>query len=40
MPGTVQVGDRVADRFEVFEIHQGGMGMVYAAWDQRRSTRS
>jgi serine/threonine protein kinase len=35
MPGTVQVGDRVADRFEVFEIHQGGMGMVYAAWDQR-----
>ena len=35
MPGNIQVGDCLADRFEVFEIHQGGMGVVYSARDRR-----
>src|SRR5690242_5370286 len=31
MPGPWQVGDRIADRFEVFDVHRGGMGIVYLA---------
>ncbi len=33
MPGPRQVGDWIADRFEIFEVHQGGMGVVYAVND-------
>jgi serine/threonine protein kinase len=29
------VGDWIADRYEVFEIHRGGMGLVYIAHDHR-----
>jgi serine/threonine protein kinase len=34
MPGSIQVWDWIADRFEVFEIHEGGMGLVYIAHDR------
>lgn len=34
MPGACQVGDRIADRFEVFEVHRGGMGIVYLVRDR------
>jgi serine/threonine protein kinase len=34
MPGPRQVGDWIADRFEIFEVHQGGMGVVYAVKDR------
>src|SRR3954452_7712139 len=38
MSGPWQVGDRIADRFEVFEVHQGGMGIVYLVLDRLRAT--
>jgi serine/threonine protein kinase len=34
MRGPWQVGDRIADRFEVFEVHHGGMGIVYLVRDR------
>ncbi len=34
-PGPLLVGDRIDDRYEIFEIHQGGMGVVYLARDPR-----
>lgn len=34
MPGVRQVGDWIADRYEVFEVYQGGMGVVYAVKDR------
>jgi serine/threonine protein kinase len=34
MLGRWQVGDRIADRFDVFEVHQGGMGVVYLVQDR------
>jgi serine/threonine protein kinase len=34
MRGPWQVGDRIADRFEVFEVHHGGMGIVYLVQDR------
>ncbi|MDG3004171.1 serine/threonine-protein kinase [Paludisphaera mucosa] len=34
MPGIRQVGDWIADRFEIFEVNQGGMGVVYAVKDR------
>jgi serine/threonine protein kinase len=37
MPGPWQVGDRIADRFEVFEVHHGGMGIVYLVLDRLRT---
>ena len=37
MPGPWQVGDRIADRFEVFEVHHGGMGIVYLVRDRLRT---
>jgi serine/threonine protein kinase len=37
MPGPWQVGDRIADRFEVFELHHGGMGIVYLVRDRLRT---
>jgi serine/threonine protein kinase len=37
MPGPWQVGDRIADRFDVFEVHQGGMGVVYLVLDRVRT---
>jgi serine/threonine protein kinase len=33
MPADRQVGDWIAGRFEVFEVHRGGMGVVYVAHD-------
>jgi serine/threonine protein kinase len=33
-----QVGDWIGERFEVFEIHEGGMGVVYLAKDRRATT--
>ncbi len=27
------VGDWIADRFEIFAVHPGGMGVVYVAHD-------
>jgi serine/threonine protein kinase len=33
MEGLRQVGEWIANRYEVFEIHQGGMGLVYVALD-------
>jgi serine/threonine protein kinase len=37
MSGPWQVGDRIADRFEVFEVHHGGMGIVYLVRDRLRT---
>jgi serine/threonine protein kinase len=36
--GVRQVGDLVGGRFEVFEVHEGGMGVVYEAVDRRPDT--
>jgi serine/threonine protein kinase len=33
MPESWQVGDRIAGRYEVFEVYRGGMGEVYAVRD-------
>ncbi len=33
MSGPRQVGDWIGDRFEVFEVHLGGMGLVYVVHD-------
>ncbi|HEV3164048.1 MAG TPA: protein kinase [Isosphaeraceae bacterium] len=35
MPAPRQVGDWIAGRFEIFEVHQGGMGVVYIAHDHQ-----
>jgi serine/threonine protein kinase len=34
MPGAIQVGDRIAGRYEVAEILRGGMGTVYVVMDR------
>lgn len=39
MPVSRQAGDWIVDRFEVFEVHQGGMGVVYVARDRLASER-
>jgi serine/threonine protein kinase len=36
--GVRQVGDLVGGRFEVFDVHEGGMGVVYEAVDRRSDT--
>jgi serine/threonine protein kinase len=33
MPGVRGVGDFIGDRFEVFDIHEGGMSLVYVVHD-------
>jgi serine/threonine protein kinase len=33
MTGAPRVGDWIGDRFEVFDIHEGGMSLVYVAHD-------
>ena len=33
MTGALRVGDWIGDRFEVFDIHEGGMSLVYVAHD-------
>lgn len=33
MPGVRRVGDWIGDRFEVFDVHEGGMSIVYVAYD-------
>jgi serine/threonine protein kinase len=33
MPKTFSVGDWIADRFQVFDVHEGGMGLVYVVND-------
>jgi serine/threonine protein kinase len=35
MVGAKQVGDWIGDRYEVFEVHRGGMSLVYVASDHR-----
>jgi hypothetical protein len=40
MPGPWQIGDRIADRFDVFEVHHGGMGVVYLVLDRLRTSGS
>ena len=37
MLDSFQVGDRIADRYEVIEVLQGGMALVYLARDRSRS---
>lgn len=39
MPRLCSVGDWLADRYEIVEVFQGGMGVVYAARDHRASGR-
>ena len=44
MPGPISVGDWIGDRFQVFEVHEGGMSLVYVVNDHlgepgRRSSR-
>ena len=33
MTGVQRVGDWIGDRFEIFDIHEGGMSLVYVAHD-------
>ncbi len=33
MPATIAVGDWIGNRFQVFDIHQGGMSLVYVVND-------
>jgi serine/threonine protein kinase len=33
MSGVKQVGDWIGERYEVFEVHRGGMGLVYVVHD-------
>ena len=33
MPGTITVGDWIGNRFQVFDVHEGGMSLVYVVSD-------
>jgi serine/threonine protein kinase len=33
MPGGRRVGDWIGDRFEIFDVHEGGMSLVYVVHD-------
>src|SRR5581483_4054524 len=33
MPGPISVGDWIGNRFQVFDIHEGGMSLVYVVND-------
>ena len=33
MPGAIAVGDWIGDRFQVFDVHEGGMSLVYVVND-------
>ena len=33
MPGVISVGDWIGDRFQVFDVHEGGMSLVYVVND-------
>jgi serine/threonine protein kinase len=33
MPGAVSVGDWIGNRFQVFDVHEGGMSLVYVVSD-------
>ncbi len=35
MPGVISVGDWIGNRFQVFDVHEGGMSRVYVANDDR-----
>jgi len=35
MIATRRIGDWIVDRYEVFDIHVGGMGVVYIVYDHR-----
>ncbi|HEX8201673.1 MAG TPA: serine/threonine-protein kinase [Isosphaeraceae bacterium] len=35
MPEKLQVGDWIGNRFEIFDIHVGGMGIVYVVYDHQ-----
>jgi serine/threonine protein kinase len=34
MPGRISVGDWIGNRFQVFDVHEGGMSLVYVVSDQ------
>ena len=33
MPGAISVGDWIGNRFQVFDVHEGGMSLVYVVND-------
>ncbi|MGP0068093.1 MAG: serine/threonine-protein kinase [Isosphaeraceae bacterium] len=35
MPGVISVGDWIGNRFQVFDVHEGGMSRVYVANDDQ-----
>jgi serine/threonine protein kinase len=35
MPGVISVGDWIGNRFQVFDVHEGGMSKVYVVNDDR-----
>ncbi|WP_165234862.1 serine/threonine-protein kinase [Aquisphaera insulae] len=35
MQGSLRVGDWIGDRFEIFDVHEGGMSWVYVVHDHR-----
>src|SRR5713226_5918094 len=35
MPTTWQVGDQIQNRWQVYDIKRGGMGIVYIVYDHR-----
>src|SRR5437868_6604238 len=37
MPGERCVGDWIANRYEIYDIHYGGMGVVYIVYDHEGS---
>jgi serine/threonine protein kinase len=39
MTGVRQVGDWIGDRFEIFDIHEGGMSLVYVVNDHLSNSR-
>ena len=39
MAGVRGVGDLIGDRFEVFDIHEGGMSLVYVVHDHLGESR-
>ena len=39
MAGVRQVGDWIGDRFEIFDIHEGGMSLVYVVHDHLVQSR-
>ncbi|QEH35843.1 Serine/threonine-protein kinase PknD [Aquisphaera giovannonii] len=38
MQGSLRVGDWIGDRFEIFDVHEGGMSWVYVVHDHRAAS--